>query len=292
MADDDEYTEATPEQKLNIATYFIMSSPTGEVDEVLADVQKLVASPNVLNTQAISAILKDYNTEHFTAAPAPGDTNRGVLVTKHGLVADNQFLDPETGKVLQFDHIKRVFTGETDKKQVLADAVDRYRKSIGHAVQSYINEGYKSGKVVSSVYGADNGQITICISAKNVNLANYWTGGWRSIYSLNVSKKGNAELKGNIKINVHYFEDGNVQLHTTIDKNASIPVSDEDSTAKSLAKTINEMETDFQNNLEEMYVNMHRNTFKAMRRFLPIHGNKMTWNVHAHSLANEVNKAS
>lgn len=29
-------SSATPEQKLNIATYFIMSAPTGEIDEVLA----------------------------------------------------------------------------------------------------------------------------------------------------------------------------------------------------------------------------------------------------------------
>lgn len=32
----DEYAQATPEQKLNIATYFVMSAPVGEVDEVVA----------------------------------------------------------------------------------------------------------------------------------------------------------------------------------------------------------------------------------------------------------------
>jgi hypothetical protein len=31
----DEYPQATPAQKLNIAQYFIASSPVGEVDEVL-----------------------------------------------------------------------------------------------------------------------------------------------------------------------------------------------------------------------------------------------------------------
>lgn len=31
----EEYEEASPEQKVNIATYFIMSSPTGEVDDVI-----------------------------------------------------------------------------------------------------------------------------------------------------------------------------------------------------------------------------------------------------------------
>lgn len=33
---DDDYPVASAEQKLNISTYFIMSSPVGEVDEVVA----------------------------------------------------------------------------------------------------------------------------------------------------------------------------------------------------------------------------------------------------------------
>jgi hypothetical protein len=32
----EEYPEASAEQKLNIATYFLQSSPVGEIDEVLA----------------------------------------------------------------------------------------------------------------------------------------------------------------------------------------------------------------------------------------------------------------
>lgn len=38
-----------------------------------------------------------------------------------------------------------------------------------------------------------------------------------------------------------------------------------------------------------MYVNMHRNTFKNMRRFLPVSKVKFQWNSAAHSLASEVN---
>jgi len=35
-------------------------------------------------------------------------------------------------------------------------------------------------------------------------------------------------------------------------------------------------------------VNMHRNTFKHMRRFLPLNKQKFTWALAAHSLAAEV----
>jgi len=59
--------------------------------------------------------------------------------------------------------------------------------------------------------------------------------------------------------------------------------------ASELRKQIESFETTYQNHLEEMYVNMHRNTFKNMRRFLPVNKVKFQWNSAAHSLANEVN---
>jgi len=274
------------EQKLNIATYFLMSSPTGEVDDVTADVVKLVDDNSTLSDSAINSILKDYNTENLVYAADP-ETGANVMVSAHGLVADDQFLDPNTGRVLKFDHRKRVFTEVTDKKQVLSDEVAKFRSAVQKSVEGYVAGQYKQSKVCTAVYGHDNGSLTICISAKNINLGNYWTGGWRSVYTISTAA-GAQELKGNVKVQVHYFEDGNVQLHSNFDKTASINVSNEDSTAKEIAKAISKIETEFQSNLEEMYVTMHSHTFKAMRRFLPISRQPMTWNSAAHGVAGEV----
>jgi capping protein alpha len=279
------------EQKLNIATYFIMSSPTGECDDVVTDVQKLVDKSTMSDSQ-LEKILKDYNCENMVWAPDPEDSKAApILVSAFGQVASDQYLDPNTGRVLKFDHKKRKFTSVADKKQVLGDDVAGYRAAIGKSIDTYTAQQYKSGKVVSAVYGADNGTITIAVSAKNVNLSNFWSGGWKSVFTVSVSKKGQSELKANVKVNVHYFEDGNVQLHTNIDKTASINVQGEEDTAKEIAKAVSKIETEFQANLEEMYVNMHRTTFKAMRRFLPINRQPMNWSVAAHSLAGEVNKS-
>jgi len=139
------------------------------------------------------------------------------------------------------------------------------------------------------VYGSDNGRLTICISARNVNLSNFWTGGWRSTYNLSVGSSGETEMKGSIKIHVHYFEDGNVQLHTQLEKAAKVNVSgDADATANEITKAINKIESEFQTHLEEMYVNMHHKTFKAMRRFYSVTKSPMIWNASAHSLTNEI----
>lgn len=280
------------DQKLNIATYFLMSSPTGEVDDVVTDVLKL-ADRAIVSESAFEKVLKDYNCENMVWAADPEDSKApSILVSAYGQVSANSYLDANSGRVLTFDHRKRKFTGVSDKKQVLGGDVASYRDAISKSVSEYQGKQYKSGKVVSAVYGADSGQVTICISAKNVNLANFWSGGWRGVYTINVGKKGSpSELKANVKVQVHYFEDGNVQLHTNIDKTASINVGSEEETAKEIAKALGKIETDFQANLEEMYVNMHRTTFKAMRRFLPITKQPMTWSVAAHSLASEVAKS-
>jgi len=283
--------EASPESKLNIATYFIMSSPTGECDDVVQDVQRLV-DKSVLSEDQLGKILKDYNSEQMVWAADPEDNKAPpILVSAYGMVDNTSFLDPNSGRVLKFDHKKRKFTSVSDKRQVLSDNVAGYRAAIAKSVEGYLTGQYKSGKVVSATYGADNGTITVCISAKNVNLSNFWSGGWRSFFTVGVNKKGQTELKGNIKVNVHYFEDGNVQLHGAIDKSAQVNVQGEEETGKEIAKAIGRFETEWQSNLEEMYVNMHRTTFKAMRRFLPISRQPMTWSSAAHSLASEVTKS-
>jgi len=249
----------------------------------VTDVTKLVSDAKTLDDATLNRILKDYNTEQFVYAPTP-DGPANVVVSAFGQVSADEYVNPATGQVLQFDHRKRKFTAGTEKKQVLGEDVAKYRASIAKSIESYVAIQYKAGKTATAVYGADNGNITVVISAKNVNLGNFWSGGWRSVYTVSVKAKGAAEIKGNIKINVHYFEDGNVQLHANIDKSGTVNVGGEDETGKEVSKAISKIETEFQTNMEEMYVNMHRTTFKAMRRFLPISRQPMNWNMAAHSL--------
>lgn len=152
------------------------------------------------------------------------------MVSAHGAVAGDEYVDANTGRVLKFDHRRRKFTEATDKKQTLPPAVAGYRAAVQKTVDSYLSGSFKAGKAVATVYGGDSGVLTICISAKNVNLSNFWydaspnhrsaigcpssinrcwccwwfnrTGSWRSVYTLNVSKTGASELKGNVKVQV------------------------------------------------------------------------------------------
>jgi len=274
--------EASPATKLNIANYFIMSSPTGEVHDVLLDVAKLVNDPTVLSDAAIRKIMREYNHEQLqTAKTSDGHM---LVASSYGFQGDDKYVDPSTGKIYKFDQRKHVFADDADGKSNLSSEVNSYRTAIEKGLVDYLSGQYKQGKATVTVYGADDGTITVCLSARNVHLPAFWSGGWRSIFSFNCKSKGQCDSKCSTKVSVHYFEDGNVQLHAAIEKNVKVSVADPESTAAGLVKAISRMETDYQAALEEMYVDMHDTTFKAMRRFLPITKQPMTWNVNAHAV--------
>ena len=52
----------------------------------------------------------------------------------------------------------------------------------------------------------------IYIVSNNYNPSNFWAGRWRSVWNLFPSS-----LDGSIHAQVHYYEDGNVQLNSTKD---------------------------------------------------------------------------
>lgn len=278
----EEFEQATPAQKLSISNYFLSSSPTGEIHDVLIDVAKLVADPSVLSDEAIKKMMKQYNEDQFQTAVTPAGGN--LVVSAYGAVADDEYLDPSTGKVLKFDHRNHKFTDETSKTQELSSEVEAYRAAIAKSMDAYLTKQFKKGKATVTVYGADDGNITICLSSRNVNLNAFWTGGWRSIFTLNIKTKGTTEMKCNTKVNVHYFEDGNVQLHGAIENSHSVNVADDAATGEAVAKAVTAYESDYQNSMEEFYVDMHRYTFKKMRRFLPITKQPMNWNTFAHGV--------
>eukprot|EP00808_Paulinella_micropora_P012250 g17493.t1 len=273
-----------PEQQKTIANYFIMSSPTGEVDEVVNDVKKL-AGEGILTPDVIKGFLRDYNIEQMTFGPDPSGNK--CLVSVHGRVDDELFLDPSTGQVMKWNHLTRKFTEVTDKKQVLNDNVAAYRAAIEEEMKNYISTSYKKNKVAMAVYGSDSGVITVCISAANVNLGNYWTGGWRSTYQFS-AKPGEQDVNADVRVNVHYFEDGNVQLHTNFPSTTKVKVGDAKETAATVVAAIKKSESAFQNNIEEMYVEMHDNTFKQMRRFWPVNKQPFNWNVAAHKMTEQL----
>jgi capping protein alpha len=53
-------------------------------------------------------------------------------------------------------------------------------------------------------------------------------------------------------------------------------------------QAIKEEEDLLQSNLEDMYINMSQETFKEMRRVMPVTQTKMEWSLHMHRAAKDL----
>jgi capping protein alpha len=103
--EDEEYEEISDEEKLKIATHFLLSCPSGELQELLSDVKNIVPD-SVLSEEKIKGIFRTYNLDQQTLSETTdGDV---MLVSKHGEVDDNHYVDPRAGKIYGFNHRTQV----------------------------------------------------------------------------------------------------------------------------------------------------------------------------------------
>ncbi|PWN33755.1 subunits of heterodimeric actin filament capping protein Capz [Meira miltonrushii] len=119
-------------------------------------------------------------------------------------------------------------------------------------------------------------KIVIHIAANKYKLSNFWSGRWRSSYTLASSDA--QEIEAESSVHIHYFEDGNVQLHTrkgqTLDVKQSTPIS---SQAASFVKAIEKFEEEYQQELFKQSSDLSEGAFRALRRQLPMTRQKIDW---------------
>lgn len=132
-------------------------------------------------------------------------------------------------------------------------------------LKQYVGEHYPSESALS-VTPKDG--FKICIVGNKYNTSNFWTGRWRSVYTYD---KRSSKLTGQIEVDVHYYEDGNVRLLTK--KNLEL----EASSIENVSKSIETAEKKYQEELNKAFGVLGEGSFKELRRALPVTRSKINW---------------
>ncbi|XP_035229117.1 F-actin-capping protein subunit alpha-like [Stegodyphus dumicola] len=248
-----------------------------EIKSLIRNIQELLKkyhNAEDLTWKAISA----YNKANMTPCQFIND-HQSAMVTDFNEVRSNWFCDPRSRKLFQFNHLMQKVTMWIDWEP--DEVSEPWRRAIEISFIPYTKKYFESG--ACSVFGTSKNDIiiiTICFSHRLRNRGHVYSGSWKSVWTVRIIKGlQEAELKGTLKIDAYYSEEGLSSL--TADRNIDfiIPISDKEQTVSKLTNLVEKFETEFHTSVIENHLDISKNILKLFRRRLPIYKTSMNWNV-------------
>ncbi|CAM9132356.1 unnamed protein product [Phaeothamnion confervicola] len=285
-------------EKLEIASNLLNSSPPGQFGHVLADVKQLLPT-GLIDDDWVCSVARSYNALGWRSIDV--DDHRFVPAAEAQVGPAHCIDTKAAGCLVAVDHITAATLPDSqaplppplppaDDATVNA-ALEPLRAAAEAAVDAYRKTQFRPGRSASSVF-ASGGRLVIYVNSEHLNLRNWWGGAWASRYELAPAANGGTwnggsggggawVLQGKMRVHLHYFEDGNMQLQSTKAlPPTDITAEDDEGVAMAMAAAIKAAEDALHAALEEMYTTVEESTLRSLRRPKTIVATKFGWNIH------------
>ena len=267
-------SNTTIETKRNIAKQFLLSSPPGQFQQTLVDLQAIFDNSNNNDNHQSSSILLSRDFVNEVQKEYNSNTGRGVLL---------------------------------QQKEDSINNDDDFGKSLKDSFQNYVDTYYK-GKDVESNYCVSNTTTNdsntttykIIIYAERIKLKQFHAGSWFAKYTISTTKtsdenKRNCIIDGAAILHGHSFENGNVHVKSNItlpSKQLQIQTSSSSTTTcQDIINVIQSWDEEYiLRPLKGMYDDLSSNVLKKIRRVMPVTRTKFDWNLSGHRFVRAMEK--
>lgn len=242
----------------DIITQLIGSAPPGELKNVVGDLSSIVPDQS---TTVVSKSMEAYIEEkgivlagQLLASKYNKDTESSKFWDYAGKQKFNYNL--ESGKAIDFESADPGIPYPDIYKKLVVD------------LESYGADHYPS-EFGFSVIPISEGEVKVILIGQKIDEENFYTGRWRSVYSIDSS----GQSSGSINLDIHYYEDGNVRLsYEESVENKSTTFS-----SSGIVNFINNSENELTLKIILEFDILNQNTFKNLRRLLPVTKSKINW---------------
>eukprot|EP01083_Nonionella_stella_P048576 129755_1 len=261
--------ECTLNQKIKIVQHFIRSCPHGEIPPFINDIKHVAR--DVWTDGVLFKTMTKRNKQKFELVTVSiNDTNTYLLCCPQAEIEPNEYIHPQYNRQYLIHPITHKVVFLRISNVTVPSLYQEYRSVLNDKLCQYLSDKYGKHKqrTIGTGYVYHNpdkdSAFDVVISYKNVPRMFYWSNGWQSEWTFSIEPNvGTITLEGRVRINVHHYEDGNVQLNLTFAETVAVNVADVyiqnvRSISDAIVLKIEETEDKWTSRLEQYYMDAQR----------------------------------
>lgn len=260
--------------KLNeLVDSLIQSAPPAELKQVSQSLSLLTKGTSTSSTNSlIQDSIEQYAQENIISID-------NIIISKYNKDENSsKYIDYVNNKLFNVDwQNQKIIDVESyhDNNNKRGSNYDELIQKL-----SQYGDDYYPSNFAFTVIPESEDQLRVIIIGQRANHDNFYTGQWKSNYL--ITEQG---IKGNIDLDIHYFEDGNVRLKFNESINSSNNNNNSSTlqsgnlinNASKIVNFINEQENATMVKIIEQFNNLNQKSFKNLRRLLPVTRSKINW---------------